>query len=69
MRFMDRKNLEKYLDKFCRILIESNQKFRCLFCTIKKISRWFVYVDSTDGKSISIPIGIIKWVYENEEQW
>ena len=66
---MKKQDLAKYKEKFCRVLVKNQNKHSCLFCTVELINERRVYVTDTKGAWFKIPIGSIRGICVNEEQW
>jgi hypothetical protein len=66
---MNKKDLAKYKEQFCRVLVKKRNEYDCVFCTVEVVNDRQVYVTDTRGAWFKIPIESIKGIHVNEEQW
>ena len=70
---MDEKDLTKYEQQLCRILVEKRRKhqntYTCVFGKVEIVNDRRVYVTDCKNKWFKIPIESIRGICVNEEQW
>jgi hypothetical protein len=64
---MNKKDLARYKERFCKILVKKRNAYDCMFCTVEAVNDRQVYVTNTRGTWFKIPIELIKSIQVNEE--